>query len=66
MESVFPKCSQCGEGYLLPLSDGTMGNSPASVPFKAWVCSNPQCHYNLSLKKGEIIENSRIVNDSDK
>lgn len=38
-------------GTLLPLSD-TAGR--ASLPFKAWACSNENCGFNLAVDNGRI------------
>jgi len=48
----FPKCLKCDAGQLLPLSD--YGRDGASIRFKAWVCSNPECGYNIRIDNGEI------------
>jgi hypothetical protein len=49
----FPRCLKCnGEGSLLPLSD--YGRDGAPITYKAWVCSNPQCGYNIRIDNGEI------------
>ncbi len=52
MEREFPACKKCGEGLLLPLSD--YGRDGAPITFKAWVCSNPNCGFNLRIDNGEI------------
>lgn len=46
------KCLSCGEGVLLPLSD--YGRDGASIRYKAWVCSKPDCGYNIRIDNGEI------------
>ncbi len=48
----FPDCLKCGKGSLLPLSD--YGRDGASITFKAWVCTNPECGFNLRIDNGEI------------
>jgi hypothetical protein len=48
----FPECRKCGDGTLLPLSD--YGRDGAPITYKAWVCSNPTCGYNLRIDNGEI------------
>jgi len=50
--SQFPGCRRCGEGDLVPLSD--FGGQGAAVQFKAWVCTNPDCGFNLRIDNGEI------------
>ena len=52
MEKVFPACKKCGEGLLLPLSD--YGRDGAPITYKAWVCNNPACGFNLRIDNGEI------------
>jgi len=48
----FPDCMKCGKGQLLPLSD--YGRDGATIRFKAWVCSNPDCGFNIRVDNGEI------------
>jgi len=52
MESTFPDCKKCGDGVLIPLSD--YGREGAPITYKAWVCSNPDCGFNLRIDNGEI------------
>ena len=48
-----PQCRKCkGAGTLLPLSD--YGRDGAPITYKAWVCSNPDCGFNLRIDNGEI------------
>ena len=47
----WPKCQKCNAGALIPLSD--YGQEGASVLFKAWVCTNPDCGFSLRVDKGE-------------
>jgi hypothetical protein len=51
-EGTFPKCRKCHEGVLIPLSD--YGREGAPITYKAWVCSNPECGFNLRIDNGEI------------
>ena len=51
-ECGFPQCMKCREGRLLPLSDRAQDG--ASLRYKAWVCSNPECGFNLRIDDGEI------------
>ena len=51
-ESGFPRCLKCEPGILLPLSD--YGREGASIRYKAWVCSNPDCGFNIRIDNGEI------------
>ena len=48
----WPDCKKCGEGLLLPLSD--YGRDGAPITYKAWVCSDPECGFNLRIDNGEI------------
>ena len=48
----FPTCKKCGSGVLLPLSD--YGREGATIQYKAWVCSNPDCGFNIRIDNGEI------------
>jgi len=52
MENVFPECQKCGRGILIPLSD--YGREGASIRYKAWVCTNPDCGFNIRIDNGEI------------
>src|SRR3984893_15758170 len=54
----FPKCQKCEVGVLIPLSD--YGQEGASVLFKAWVCTNPDCGFSLRVDKGEVTYGSGI------
>lgn len=48
----FPGCLKCREGTLIPLSDH--GREGSSIRYKAWVCSNPGCGFNIRMDNGEI------------
>ncbi len=52
MESEFPECKKCTTGVLLPLSD--YGRDGATIKYKAWVCSNPECGFQVRIDNGEI------------
>lgn len=52
MDVRFPECRKCRDGVLLPLSD--YGRDGAPITYKAWVCSNPSCGYNVRIDNGEI------------
>jgi len=52
MEDRFPECRKCSAGVLIPLSD--YGRDGAPITYKAWVCTNPSCGYNLRIDNGEI------------
>jgi hypothetical protein len=51
-ERGFPPCLKCGKGILLPLSD--YGRDGAPIQYKAWVCNNPDCGFNIRIDNGEI------------
>jgi hypothetical protein len=51
-QQVYPECRKCQEGTMLPLSD--YGRDGAPIMFKAWVCSNPDCGFNIRIDNGEI------------
>ena len=48
----FTQCLRCEPGVLLPLSD--YGRDGAPIRYKAWVCSNPDCGFNIRIDNGEI------------
>ncbi len=48
----FPACQKCGAGLLIPLSD--YGRDGATIRYKAWVCSSPDCGFNIRIDNGEI------------
>lgn len=50
--SGFPRCQKCDGGILLPLSD--YGRDGAPIRYKAWVCSDPECGFNIRIDNGEI------------
>ena len=52
MEERFPDCRKCSSGVLIPLSD--YGRDGAPITYKAWVCTNPNCGFNLRIDNGEI------------
>lgn len=60
MEGSFPKCRQCNDGDLVPLSD--FGAQSAAIHFKAWVCTNPTCGFNLKIRSGDVYINEPIGN----
>ena len=55
----FLTCRSCDEGDLLPLSD--FGAHGAPVYFKAWVCSNPDCGFNLKIRNGDVYVNEPVL-----
>jgi hypothetical protein len=48
----WPECLRCKEGQLVPLSD--YGRDGAPITYKAWVCTNPACGFNVRIDNGEI------------
>lgn len=53
MEAMqWPPCRKCGNGLLVPLSD--YGRDGAPITYKAWVCTSPECGFNLRIDNGEI------------
>jgi hypothetical protein len=52
MEKTLPDCQACSTGILVPLSD--YGRDGATIQYKAWVCINPNCGFNLRIDNGEI------------
>lgn len=51
-EAGFPRCLKCERGQMLPLSD--YGREGAPIRYKAWVCSSPDCGFNIRIDNGEI------------
>lgn len=52
MENNPTECLKCNKGILLPLSD--YGREGATIMYKAWVCNNPGCGFNIRIDNGEI------------
>src|SRR5207244_8490475 len=48
----WPACRKCQQGLLIPLSD--YGRDGAPITYKAWVCSNPDCGFNIRVANGEF------------
>jgi hypothetical protein len=59
----WPECLKCDRGALIPLSD--YGRDGAPITYKAWVCSNPECGFNLRIDNGEI-SFGRVIGQSSK
>lgn len=59
MHGGFPVCRQCRAGVLVPLSD--FGAQGAAIYYKAWVCTNPQCGFNLKMRGGEVHRNEPVT-----
>jgi hypothetical protein len=58
-QTTFPKCQKCKDGDLVPLSD--FGSQGASIQYKAWVCTNPTCGYNLKIRNGDVYIDEPIM-----
>mgnify|MGYP001110673594 FL=1 len=58
----WPQCQSCETGSLLPLSD--FGGQGASIHYKAWVCSKPECGYNIKIRNGDVYLNEHIGDGS--
>ena len=52
LPAELPSCRKCDSGTLLPLSD--YGRDGAPITYKAWVCSNPDCGFNVRIDNGEL------------
>ena len=52
MENLYPECQKCATGVLIPLSD--YGRDGATIEYKAWVCTNPECGFNIRIDNGEL------------
>ena len=59
VELSWPVCQSCPEGNLLPLSD--FGSQGAPIHYKAWVCSNPDCGFNIKIRNGDVYMNEPIA-----
>ncbi|MSQ11474.1 MAG: hypothetical protein EXR48_02070 [Dehalococcoidia bacterium] len=55
-----PKCMKCARGVLVPLSD--FGSQGAAIHYKAWVCTTPDCGFNIKIRNGEVFFNEPINN----
>ena len=59
VETVLPKCQACKKGDLVPLSD--FGGQGAPIHYKAWVCTNPDCGFNIKIRNGDVYLNEPIA-----
>jgi hypothetical protein len=57
-----PKCMNCSDGRLVPLSD--YGTEGASVLYKAWACINPSCGFQLRIDKGQVTYGKKLESGS--
>ena len=55
----FPKCQRCKVGDLVPLSD--FGSQGSAIHYKAWVCTNPDCGYNIKIRNGDLYIDEPIL-----
>lgn len=58
--ATLPKCLKCGKGDLVPLSD--FGSQGAPIHYKAWVCTLPDCGFNIKIRNGDVYFNEPINN----
>jgi hypothetical protein len=58
-QMTWPECRQCGSGVLVPLSD--FGGQGAAVHYKAWVCTSPDCGFNIKIRNGEVHLNEPVL-----
>ena len=58
-QSNLPVCRKCNSGDLVPLSD--FGSQGAAIHYKAWVCTNPDCGFNLKIRNGDVYINEPII-----
>ena len=49
----WPACKKCQQGLLIPLSD--YGRDGAPITYKAWVCSNPDCGFNIRIDRKSVV-----------
>ena len=59
VEATFPKCQKCVGGDLVPLSD--FGSQGAPIHYKAWVCTNPECGFNIKIRNGDVYLNEPVT-----
>jgi len=57
--NTWPICRKCDLGQLLPLSD--FGSQGAPIHYKAWVCSDPECGFNIKIRNGDVYLNEPIA-----
>ena len=58
MMTMWPECLACEQGVLVPLSD--FGGGGAPVHYKAWVCTLPDCEFNIKIRNGDVHVNEPI------
>jgi len=62
MEKDFPQCQKCSTGVLIPLSD--YGREGSSIMYKAWVCTDPNCGFNIRIDNGEVSFGKQVAQSS--
>ena len=62
MERDFPQCQKCSTGVLIPLSD--YGREGSSIMYKAWVCTDPNCGFNIRIDNGEVSLGKQLAQSS--
>ncbi|MCK4538400.1 MAG: hypothetical protein KAV42_06340 [Candidatus Krumholzibacteria bacterium] len=62
MPELFTGCLKCDKGLLIPLSD--YGRDGAPIKYKAWVCNNPECGFNIRIDNGEISYGKKLTYSS--
>jgi hypothetical protein len=62
MERHFPQCQKCSTGVLIPLSD--YGREGSSIMYKAWVCTDPNCGFNIRIDNGEVSMGKQLAQSS--
>ena len=60
----YPDCRACDDGDLVPLSD--FGGQGSAVHYKAWICTNPGCGFNLKIRNGDVYLNEPILTEADR
>ena len=45
----------------LEISESDFGGQGASIHYKAWVCSNPDCGFNIKIRNGDVYINEPIT-----
>ena len=58
MHEKFPDCMKCSQGVMVPMSD--YGRDGATIQYKAWVCTNPDCGFNIRIDNGELSFGKRL------
>ena len=62
MQRDFPQCQKCSTGVLIPLSD--YGREGSSLMYKAWVCTDPACGFNIRIDNGEVSLGKQLTHSS--